>query len=68
MAYLRENPEIASMRRASEKLQASIDRLTKKATPFVTGLMLDRMEAQQAAQDLRTREALSYRYGGSVVE
>jgi hypothetical protein len=66
MAYLRENPEIASMRRASEKLQASIDRLIKKATPFVTGLMLDRMEANAAAQQLRDREALRYRYGSVV--
>jgi hypothetical protein len=67
-AYLRENPEIAMMRRANERLKASCDRLRNKATLFVTGVALDRAEEQRKAQALRDRENLSYRYGSSFVE
>ncbi len=63
-----EEPWRWELRRSMEKMDASLDRLRNKATLFVTGVALDRAEANAVAQDLRTREALSYRVGGSFIE
>jgi hypothetical protein len=64
MTYLREHPEIASIRRSTEKMNDSFDRLKKQVELLSNRSLIARLEAQQAAQALAQREYISYAHAG----